>query len=119
MGFIKTMVGKTKHINKSDRERFRSLKEHGCEVCRSMGFGWVFAECHHILSGGRRLGHSCTIPLCPWHHQGHPPEGYDERSAKHVFGPSLKLHKREFVDRFGSELEILDRVNQILGVVKN
>ena len=105
------MVGKTKTWTKAQRERARALKELGCIVCRDQGMGWRLPDIHHILHAGKRMGHDYTIPLDPWFHEGHPPEGMDERSAYEFMGPSLKLHKREFITRFGDELAVLERVN--------
>lgn len=43
----------------------------GCVACRMDGNGFRPAAVHHILRGGRRIGHLYTLPLCdPGHHQG-------------------------------------------------
>lgn len=108
------MNGK-KPMTKSDKARVLALKEMGCQISYEISAGWVLPEIHHILDGGRRISHQHSIPLSRWFHQGVPPEGFDERSAKHYLGPSLALHKREFVARFGAEAEILKRVDARLG----
>ena len=108
------MVGKSKAWTKAHRRRAIMLKEMGCILCREQGMGWRLPDIHHLLDGGRRMGHDYTIPLDPWYHEGHPPEGMNPREAKALFGPSMKLHKREFVERFGSELDILERVDEQL-----
>ncbi|MGP1667686.1 MAG: Ref family recombination enhancement nuclease, partial [Rhodanobacter sp.] len=42
----------------------------GCVVCHIQGYPNTPAEIHHMLSGGRRIGHLWTIPLCaPGHHR--------------------------------------------------
>ena len=47
----------------------------GCVVCHLAGHPGTPAVVHHLLSGGRRIGHLSTIPLCePGHHQ-YPPKG--------------------------------------------
>ena len=42
----------------------------GCIICLIEGRGESQAEVHHLLSGGRRMGHLFTIPLCALHHRG-------------------------------------------------
>ena len=105
------MVGKSKHRTKDDQRRFDSLKAMGCIICRERGLGWVYPEIHHLISGYRK-GHQETIPLCQWHHQGKPLDIEVRPSQmKMIAGPSLALHKREFIEQHGTEKEILDRVN--------
>lgn len=54
-----------------EAERMDAMMRLGC-VCCAMLFSLpvVAQECHHILSGGRRMGHYFTLPLCRGHHQG-------------------------------------------------
>ena len=83
-----------------------------CIVCGA----WP-AEAHHIVDNGyRRLsgGHQATIPLCPWHHRGEPLADVTVRATKELLGPSLARHKREFVARFGTERELLEKVNDLI-----
>jgi len=50
-----------------------AISDLGCIVCRNQGRGYVPAAVHHLLSGGVRIGHLHTIPLCdPGHHQNAP-----------------------------------------------
>lgn len=60
-----------KPATKAEKRRFEILKrEIGCVACRVL-FGYYRpAHAHHLLSGGRRRGHSETIPLCDDHHVG-------------------------------------------------
>ena len=60
------------------------------------------------------MGHRFTIPLCKWHHEGHRPEGWNDRYTNEVMGPSLKS-KRRFVEYFGSEMELLDKCDELIG----
>lgn len=67
-------------------------------------------EAHHLVDKGTRAlsgGHDATIPLCGWHHRGECVEYMSGREMKLVYGPSLKLHKREFIARYGTEREQL------------
>ena len=109
------MVGKTKPPTAAQRRRMAALKEFGCILCLEIGIGRVPPEIHHITECGRRLGHDHTIPICCWHHRGQPwncdqrPSGMEE-----LAGPSLARNKREFVRRFGTERDILERVDEQL-----
>lgn len=40
-----------------------------CAVCYRIGLDRKMEEWHHILDGGRRVGHACGLPLCHDHHQ--------------------------------------------------
>jgi hypothetical protein len=71
----------------------------GCVACRLDGLGFRPAAVHHILRGGRRIGHLFTLPLCdPGHHQGGQPLGM---LSRHPW-------KAQFEARYGTELELLE-----------
>lgn len=55
---------------KYEAERIEAMMRLGCVACAHIGIVYVAHECHHILSGGRRMGHWFTLPLCRGHHQG-------------------------------------------------
>jgi hypothetical protein len=98
----------------SRERRYYFLQRIGCIACLMDGQPGEPADMHHIVDKGyRRLsgGDKATIPLCPWHHRGLPPSGFSEASARESFGPSLALHKRGFVARYGTERELLARVD--------
>lgn len=76
---------------------------------------------HHIVDKGYRShsgGHMATIPLCEYHHQGYPKEGYQACDMEAKWGPSLELAKKRFIAKFGTERELLAKVNKMLGVIK-
>jgi hypothetical protein len=98
-------------MRKKDQERFAKLLEHGCVCCKQLGF-YNVPEIHHILSGGRRMGHEYTIPLSPWHHRG---VSADAAVSRRLFGPSLAHGSKPFTKFWGSELELLRRVNEAIG----
>lgn len=108
------MVGKSKPRTKAQQSRFDALKEQGCVLCREMGLGRIPPEIHHITDCGRRLGHDYTIPLCCWHHRGTPWTCDRPSQEESTLGPSLARNKRAFVSQFGTEREILDRVENQL-----
>ncbi len=103
------MVGKTKAPTKAQKQRFQKLQELGCICCLKEG-GYRAPDIHHITDCGRRMGHDYTIPLCPYHHRGvitDPHEIYR--------GPSLADGKRPFETCYGTELELLSQVNNLIG----
>ena len=89
-----------KRPNKVERERLRTIGEMPCYACFQDGFE-TQSEVHHIRKNiglSIRPDHKLTIPLCPKHHR---------------FGKiSIHLGKKAFVDRYGTEQEILEKVNR-------
>lgn len=56
---------------KAEASRIDLMLRLGCCACELVGMRLlVRPECHHILEGGKRLGHWYTIPLCSGHHRG-------------------------------------------------
>ena len=108
------MVGKTKTPTKAQRRRFASLQTRGCVACALDGRLREPPDIHHLVEGGRRLGHDYTIPLCPWHHRGLPPGGLSIHDARDILGPSLALAKRAFVERYGDERHLLTVANLMI-----
>jgi hypothetical protein len=97
-------MGPSKTPNKAERQWMDSISDLGCVACRADGFQSP-ASVHHITQGYRRLGHLFTIPLCEAHHKG---------DGKKV--PSVHFQKRTFVARYGSELELLHKLQVELGI---
>lgn len=71
-------------------------------------------ESHHILSGGRRLGHLFTIRLCQHHHQAVPLPGMGKKAMVEQYGPTLCDQKRAFTATYGQELDLLATQNEML-----
>jgi hypothetical protein len=74
-------------------------------------------EIHHLVDFGYRVhsgGHMATLPLCAWHHRGVPRYGYQRSHMATVYGPSLALSKRTFIETYGTERELLQRVDQFV-----
>ena len=86
--------------NKVERERLRTIGEMPCYACFQDGRE-TNAEVHHIRTQtglGLRPSHFATIPLCGFHHR---------------YGKvSVHLGKKAFVERYGTEQEILEKVNR-------
>ena len=89
-----------KRPNKAEREYMSKVANHGCIACEIDG-KISLAEIHHIRNHtgmGLRPSHFDTIPLCSGHH----------RTNK----ISVHLGKKEFERRYGTEQEILEKVNR-------
>jgi hypothetical protein len=91
---------------KADLQRFVKLVDLGCIACKLAGSGYRAPDIHHVLRGGRRIGHQATLPLCPEHHR-FPSNGS-------VIGPSLADGSRVFAAKFGSQEELLEKVNALI-----
>lgn len=89
------------------KNRFKRISELGCIACWLDGVPNVPCDIHHLLSGGRRLGHGFTVGICPFHHRGIIPEGRKPDEYQAVHGPSLALKPRAFRVRYGDEEELL------------
>lgn len=69
-------------------------REIGCIACRMDGANGVPADAHHIISGGLRMGHRYTIPLCRTHHN--------------------QVKSKAFHMRYGEELSMLRETNELI-----
>ncbi len=109
------MVGKSKPATKAEKARFELIKARGCLACRAERCEQPLpTEAHHLLSGGRRRGHAFSIPLCQWHHEGLVRASFNTGTMRIVYGPSLRLESRAFHARYGSDDELLARVNALI-----
>ena len=94
-----------KNPDKREREWCDAITQLGCICCRIEGFGFVQAAVHHILKGGKRVGHLATLPLCPSHHQ-HAPKGSGQ-VARHE-------GKTRFEAQYGHEADLLDMCQRLI-----
>jgi hypothetical protein len=104
------------------QDRLDAIHRMVCICCMSnANLAIMFpTEAHHIVDKGyRRLsgGHQATLPLCPWHHRGVPLEGLGRKATFEIMGPSLALHKKQFKLKYGTERELLEKVDAILNGV--
>lgn len=91
----------------------------GCVACQIRLGTHEPTTVHHLTDCGRRMGHFFTIPLCPWHHQGHCRPGSTSTKMAAIFGPSFAKSKLDFERVFGTELELLEKVRTCLGYAHN
>ena len=93
-------MAKKKVKTKAEKERLKTIAEMPCYACFQDGFE-TQSEVHHIRKHtglSIRPEHKFTIPLCSKHHR---------------FGKvSVHLGKKAFVERYGTEQEILKKVNR-------
>lgn len=109
---------------KSEQARFDNMKDLGCIACILDGQIEAFSinprlqpDIHHMLSGGHRISHEATVPLCYWHHKGEvePYSGLTLKVMLPYYGPSWHKHRRAFRERYGSDAELIEIVNKYLG----
>lgn len=71
---------------------------------------------HHLKSGNIRRGHDFGIALCGWHHRGLADFGCSSAEMRDEYGPSLMDGSRLFHNTFGTDDELLERQNKMIGV---
>jgi len=94
-------------MTKDEKRHLSRVAELGCIACYLQGTPGTPAEIHHPRAGtgaGRKASHFDALPLCPPHHRG----------TDHPRTPSIHLAKRAFIDRFGTEYELLELVRRRL-----
>lgn len=112
------MKHSTRKPTKAEAKRMAAIKGMVCLACALAPCPtYMPTEVHHLLSGNKRRGHLCTVPLCVYHHRGiRPTLGMAKDEAEELFGPSLALSSRHFRERFGNDDELLARTDALLGV---
>lgn len=106
-----------KSRTKAEQARFDAIKQGGCMACMQRGIdlaGQGLIEVHHLLSGGRRIGHMATVGLCCWHHRAAIFQFHTHKDMREEYGPSLAEGSKPFHIEFGSDALLLDMQNQIL-----
>lgn len=90
---------------KDEKAWMDAVVAYGCIACHIDGVAPRPTAIHHLLRGGRRIGHKFTIGLCePGHHQN---------------GKPLKLVSRHpdkaaFEKKYGTEAQLLKRTQRVL-----
>lgn len=80
----------------------------GCAACESIGYQGTPAEIHHVRFNagmGQRASNFDIIPLCHHHHRN---GGY---------GEAYHAGRIAWEESFGTEKDILERVNKQVGVL--
>lgn len=78
-----------------------ACREMGCVICAHMR--WRQPNETHIhhrnigdLHGQKQLGQDAVVALCAWHHEGIPLPMMQGDEMRELWGPSFKLHARDF-----------------------
>lgn len=106
-----------KSRTKAEQARFDAIKSGHCIPCYLRGIdlrGQGLVEVHHLLSGGRRIGHMATVGACCWHHRAAPFAFCSHEEMREHYGPSLAEGSKPFHAAFGSDAELLAIQNQLL-----
>lgn len=91
--------------NAAEQAWMDKARAFGCVVCFLQSGLRTPAVIHHILAGGRRMGHLYTLPLCdPGHHQN---SATPQKISRHP-------HKARFDAAYGTELELLATLKILL-----
>lgn len=105
-------------MNKADKKRLDIIHRLPCVACVQEGCNQPSrTEAHHLVTNGYRKhsgGHQATIPLCSWHHRAEPAWGSSVKDMASYYGPSMATHKREFIVRYGTQRELLSRVDSVI-----
>lgn len=101
---------------KSEKARMATISQMKCVACWDHDLCCGKTEVHHLLCVSKRRGHAFTVPLGRWHHQGLRLPGYSLMQMRMAFGPSLRLESRAFRSYYGTDDELLGKVNRMLGV---
>ena len=87
-----------------EKRHMNMVSELGCIVCRLQGFFDVPSEIHHIEGKTKVDTHYKVLPLCFEHHR----MGSDmEPISRHPY-------KARFVKAYGTEYELLEKVNELV-----
>ena len=92
-----------KAATKAEKEHMARVADLGCIIC-----GNNYCEIHHIttLRGfGGRSKHTEVLPLCFLHHRG------GQR------GVALHEGIKTWEEKHGTQIELLEKVNQQIGIV--
>lgn len=101
-----------------DQRRYERLLAIGCIACLLGGhLACGKVDVHHLVDKGYRKhsgGNQATIPLGAWHHRGEPLIDTTCTQMRLKFGPSMFHESKEFARIYGSQRELLAKINEIL-----
>lgn len=109
-----------KRPTKAQQDRLDRLHRLPCMACVHEGVTQPFqTEAHHLVDKGYREhsgGHDATIPLEAWHHRGVQREGWLRIEMEAKYGPSMALNKKAFEAKYGTQRELLAKIDKLLGL---
>lgn len=97
-------------LNKADKIRGKRIQAMGCIVCLEVWNTFSPAHIHHMDGQTKKGCHELTIGLCNRHHQNASDTGL--WATRH--GPGRNAGKYCFESTYGTELELLEKVNKII-----
>jgi hypothetical protein len=101
-----TLTLKGRKPTAEEKRHMDSVAEMGCIVC-AMKFIFNPAEIHHINGKVKEGCHFQVLPLCFEHHR----KGNDKEPI------SRHPYKKRFESAYGTEKELLEKVNKLLVLV--
>lgn len=101
----KRMAIKGRNPTASESRHMDKVSQLGCVVCYKQGFRFVPAEIHHTEGKTKEESHFKVLPLCYEHHRGGRGK---EPISRHPW-------KRRFEKAYGTEEELLELVEELLG----
>jgi hypothetical protein len=108
----------TKSPTKAERARFENMLRLGCVACAFLELWSPADEVHHLILGGRRMGHDYTIPLCRGHHRGQ--WRWEQMIA--ILAPkriSIASGRRRWNSAYPTERQLWERVQDRLHLSKD
>lgn len=91
---------------KQEEERRQKIYELGCIACRIDGKGYVPCSEHHLKDGSCYRDNMKTFGICLAHHQ-------IEFAVPGV--PNRHKNAKEFAEVYGTDQELLEYTNRIIG----
>lgn len=93
-----------------------AISHMSCIACEMNGGTWSCGrvEVHHLVDKGTRKlsgGHDATVPLGAWHHRGVVPRGQTALGMMGRHGPSMALQGKAFTARYGTQRQLLAKVD--------
>ena len=101
----KRMAIKGRNPTASESRHMDKVSQLGCIVCYKQGFRFVPAEIHHTEGKTKEESHFKVLPLCYEHLRGGRGE---EPISRHLW-------KSRFEKAYGTEEELLELVEELLG----
>lgn len=96
-------------MTSAERQHYGRLAALGCIACHIQGTPGTPAEIHHQRGPagmGQKSDYRQALPLCAVHHRG----------TAHPAHPSIHRDKPAFIERFGTEDELLQMVRVLLAL---
>ena len=89
----------------NEKRHMDMVSQIGCIVCKNQGNYFVPTEIHHTEGKTKEEAHFKVLPLCYEHHR---------QGVMNGMWVSRHPWKKEFEKRYGTELELLKQVKEIL-----